>query len=69
MLGAVDGLEGFFLCAGFSGHGFKIGPAVGEVMAEEVLGVPDRSIDISSLNLRRFARGELIGAAYGTNRA
>ena len=69
VLGAVDGVEGFFLCAGFSGHGFKIGPAVGEVMAEEVLGVPDRSIDIASLNLRRFARGELIGAAYGTNRA
>ena len=69
VLGAVDGLEGFFLCAGFSGHGFKIGPAVGEAMADEVLGVSEPSIDIVSLNLRRFARGELIAAAYGTNRA
>lgn len=69
VLGAVDNLKGFYVCAGFSGHGFKIGPGIGEVMTEEILGVTDRSVDISCLNLRRFARNELIGAAYGTNRA
>ena len=36
ILGRVDGVEGFYLCAGFSGHGFKIGPAIGELMAEEI---------------------------------
>ena len=69
VLGRVDGVEGLFMCAGFSGHGFKTGPAVGEVMAEEIVDGTARSIDISRLNLRRFAAGELIGAAYGTNRA
>ena len=57
------------MCAGFSGHGFKTGPAGGEVMAEEIVDGTARSIDISRRNLRRFAAGELIGAAYGTNRA
>ncbi len=69
VLGRVDGIDGFYLCTGFSGHGFKIGPAVGEVMAEEIVDGAAHSIDIARLNLRRFAAGELIDAAYGTNRA
>ena len=69
VLGRVDGIEGFYLCAGFSGHGFKIGPAIGEVMAEEIVDGGAHSIDITRLNLRRFEQGNLIGAAYGTNRA
>ncbi len=69
VLGRIDGVEGFYLCAGFSGHGFKIGPAIGEVMAEEIVDGAAHSVDITRLNLRRFAQNELIGAAYGTNRA
>jgi sarcosine oxidase subunit beta len=69
ILGQVDGVDGFYLCAGVSGHGFKIGPAVGEVMAEEIIDGAAHSIEISRLNLRRFAAGQHIGAAYGTNRA
>jgi glycine/D-amino acid oxidase-like deaminating enzyme len=69
ILGRVEGLDGFYLCTGFSGHGFKIGPAVGEVMAEEVVDGAARTIDITRLRLGRFARNELLGAAYGANRA
>lgn len=69
VLGRVDGIEGFQMCAGFSGHGFKIGPAIGELMAEEIMDGRASSIDIGRFNLRRFADGKLIGAAYGTNRA
>ena len=69
VLGRVDGVEGFYLCAGFSGHGFKIAPAIGEIMAEEIVDGAVYSIDIARLNLRRFAAEDLIGAAYGTNRA
>jgi sarcosine oxidase subunit beta len=69
VLGRVDGIEGFYLCAGFSGHGFKIAPAIGELMAEEIVDGKAFTVDIGRLNLRRFAAGELIGAAYGTNRA
>ena len=68
ILGRVDAVEGFYLCAGFSGHGFKIGPAIGELMAAEILsGSP--SIDISRFNLGRFETGALFKAAYGANRA
>ena len=69
ILGRVDGLDGFYLCAGFSGHGFKIGPAVGEVMAEEILDGAARSVDIARLRFDRFASNALLGAAYGANRA
>jgi len=69
VLGAVDGIEGFLMCAGFSGHGFKIGPSVGELMAEEIVDGRASSIEITRFNLRRFAEGKPIGAAYGTNRA
>ena len=69
VLGRVDGVEGFYMCAGFSGHGFKIGPAIGEVMAEEIVDAAAHSIDITPLNVRRFSGNALISAAYGTNRA
>jgi sarcosine oxidase subunit beta len=69
ILGKADGLMGFYLCCGFSGHGFKLGPAIGELMAEEILDGKAHSIDISPFHISRFERGELLKAAYGGNRA
>jgi glycine/D-amino acid oxidase-like deaminating enzyme len=57
------------MCAGFSGHGFKLGPAIGELMAEEIVDGEAGSVDIRRFNLSRFSRGELFKAAYGANRA
>ena len=37
ILGPVSGLEGLVLAAGFSGHGFAIGPGVGKLLAEFIL--------------------------------
>lgn len=34
----LDGLPGFFLATGFSGHGFGIGPAAGQLVAQLVMG-------------------------------
>lgn len=43
----------FFYATGFSGHGFQMGPAVGEIVRDLYLGrVP--AIDISELDVRRF---------------
>ena len=69
ILGRVEGMDGFYLCAGFSGHGFKIAPAVGELMAEEIIDGRAHTVDLSRFNLARFARSELFQAAYGANRA
>jgi sarcosine oxidase subunit beta len=38
ILGSVPGIEGLFVAAGFSGHGFALAPAVGEVLARLALG-------------------------------
>lgn len=69
ILGRVDNMSGLYLCAGFSGHGFKIAPSIGELMTEEIVDGAAHSIDISRFNLRRFEQGALFTAAYGANRA
>ena len=57
--GAVDGVEGFYLAVGYSGHGFMFAPMTGLLMSEIILG-EKTSIDISSLDLGRFKRDELV---------
>lgn len=57
--GTVDGLEGFYLAIGYSGHGFMFGPVTGIVMSEMILGKKP-SIDVSMLSLDRFKTGNLI---------
>lgn len=45
--------KNLFLCAGFSGHGFCLGPAVGEAMAEWIVdGRP--GLDLSRFQWKRF---------------
>ena len=67
----VDGIQGLYLCTGFSGHGFKLAPAAGAAMAESVLdgraSSPASSIDISPLRLSRFDEGQLNTWGYGAN--
>jgi sarcosine oxidase subunit beta len=60
LLGWVDGVEGLAVAAGFSGHGFMHGPAVGRCMAELLLEGTARSVDISPFDPGRFRRGRLI---------
>ena len=57
--GAVDNVEGFYMAVGYSGHGFMFAPMTGLLMSEIILG-EETSIDISSLDLGRFARNELV---------
>jgi sarcosine oxidase subunit beta len=57
--GGTD-VAGFYLCAGFSGHGFMHGPVSGKLMAEKILDGKYSSLDVSMLDLNRFAEGRLI---------
>ena len=59
VLGPVAEVPGLHLAAGFSGHGFKLSPALGEVLADTITG-RHPSIDISAFNLGRFTTGRLI---------
>jgi sarcosine oxidase subunit beta len=53
-------VEGFLVCAGFSGHGFMHGPITGKLMSEIILDGKAVSVDISKLDLNRFQEGRLI---------
>ncbi len=64
LLGKFPGVDGLFVCAGFSGMGFKISPAVGLVMSELLLGGRGKTVDISSFCPGRFAAGHPIKAEY-----
>jgi sarcosine oxidase subunit beta len=50
-------LEGFWLCTGFSGHGYKISPSVGELMADLVVHGKSRhgDVDHSDFRWERFS--------------
>ncbi len=54
------GPDGFYVACGFSGTGFKLSPAVGVCMSELILDGRAKLVDISSLALGRFARGEYL---------
>lgn len=56
IIGGVDGLEGFMVAAGFSGHGLMHAPAVGEIVGDLVVGRPT-ALDIAALRLARFTDG------------
>jgi sarcosine oxidase subunit beta len=52
-------LRGFWLCCGFSGHGFMQAPAVGLLLAQEITG-SGSDIDLSPFRPDRFANGQSI---------
>jgi len=54
VLGRAPGIEGFYLANGFSGHGFQHAPAVGQLLAEEIVFGSARTLDIAPLRLDRF---------------
>ncbi|MFQ5536539.1 MAG: NAD(P)/FAD-dependent oxidoreductase [Gemmatimonadota bacterium] len=55
--------SGFFLCTGFSGHGFKLGPAVGLLVAQMVSG-EEPAFDPSLFRLSRYAEGRPVRGRY-----
>lgn len=53
-------VDGFFVVTGFSGHGFMHGPISGKLLAERIVHGSYQSLDVSMLDLARFAEGRLI---------
>ena len=64
VLGPVPGLPGLVVAFGFSGHGFKLSPAVGRAIAQTVLGLPT-DVPLAPYVIDRFARGDLLVGRYG----
>jgi glycine/D-amino acid oxidase-like deaminating enzyme len=64
VLGALPGVEGLVVAYGFSGHGFKLSPIVGRLVAQMALGLPP-DFDLAPYALARFAGGRLLTGRYG----
>ncbi len=66
VIGPVDGVDGLVLCAGFAGHGFKISPAVGDLVADLVLegDSTDPDVPASDFRLERFAEGRPLNSLH-----
>jgi sarcosine oxidase subunit beta len=56
--------SGFYVCAGFSGHGFKLGPAVGIMVADMLTGATETEFDRQLFRLSRYAEGEPVRGQY-----
>jgi sarcosine oxidase subunit beta len=64
VLGRVPGLQGLLVGYGFSGHGFKLSPAVGLLLAQEALQLPT-VVPLAPYALERFATGRPLTGRYG----
>jgi len=64
IVGKVPGPEGIFIAVGFSGHGFKLAPTLGESLASMVLGETPR-LPIDMYSFSRFQEGSHLHGAYG----
>ena len=64
IIDAVPGIDGLFCALGFSGHGFKLGPVVGEMVADLVADENRCPIDPTIFSARRFDEGRPIRGQY-----
>jgi glycine/D-amino acid oxidase-like deaminating enzyme len=59
IISGVEGLEGFTIATGFSGHGFGIGPGAGQLVADMVRGEA-KPVELAAFRLNRFFDGSPI---------
>ena len=64
VLGSLPGVDGLLVAFGFSGHGFKLSPAIGKVMAQAALGLPTE-VCLNPYRIERFSEGQLLVGQYG----
>ncbi len=64
ILDRLPGLQGAYCAVGFSGHGFKLSPVVGLLMAELIADGQARTLDVAPLRLGRFEENDLVKTPY-----
>jgi glycine/D-amino acid oxidase-like deaminating enzyme len=66
LIGPLDELPGVFVVSGFSGHGFKLAPSIGEGVAQILWNEPVSAFDTEFFAPQRFAEGRArSGRAFG----
>ncbi len=63
--GKVQALDGLFVGAGFSGHGFKLSPGIGKILSDLVVDGSTDMIDVSPFRIERFAEDDLLLGGEG----
>jgi sarcosine oxidase, subunit beta len=62
IIGPAGGVDGFYVIAGFSGHGFQHAPAAGRILAD-IMSDRDPQFDLSPFSWTRFAHADVSGEA------
>lgn len=65
ILGRMPGVDGLVMGYGFSGHGFKLSPTVGRVLAQQALGMKT-DVPLKAYSIERFSNGLLLVGKYGS---
>jgi sarcosine oxidase, subunit beta len=65
VLGAAGDVEALTIGFGFSGHGFKLSPGIGKLLAQHALGQAT-DVSLAPYALDRFSRGALLVGRYGS---
>ena len=65
LIGPVPGIAGLHVVSGFSGHGFKLGPSVGEGVAQMLFGERVTALDPDFFSPTRFRGGERWSGRFG----
>lgn len=60
----LPGIEGAYCAVGFSGHGFKMSPIVGQLMSELIVDGDAKTLDITALRLSRFEENDPFKTPY-----
>ncbi|MBI1877215.1 MAG: FAD-binding oxidoreductase [Chloroflexi bacterium] len=63
VLGALPGVSGLYCATGFSGQGFKISPAVGDLMAGLIAGEAEAAELLTPFRPARFAEGQALASS------
>jgi sarcosine oxidase, subunit beta len=64
ILDRLPGLQGAYCAVGFSGHGFKMSPVVGQLMTELIVDGQAKTLDITALRLNRFEENDPVKTPY-----
>jgi sarcosine oxidase subunit beta len=64
ILDKLPGVEGAYCAVGFSGHGFKMSPIVGQLLSELIVDGQTKTLDIAPLRLARFDENDPVKTPY-----
>jgi sarcosine oxidase subunit beta len=65
VIDSIEDVPGFVVGFGGSGHCFKLGPVIGEMLADLATGQNDCPIDPAPFSLSRFSEGKELRSEYG----